>query len=320
MRISVVIPTYNAGTFIEEAIASVLAQKPAVHEIIVVNDGSTDRDYSTLEGLDGRVRVLQQPNRGVAAARNAGFQAATAEYIAILDADDVWLPGKIAVQAEILRSNPEFDAVFCRGITWFPESQSNQWVLPQDLPKEQEGGDIVSRLYYPDFLCGIPVAPSTMVIKRSIWKELSGYKEGLHYGEDYEFYFRLSFSHQVALVERFGMLYRRHAESATAKIQIENHWATVISSAVSMLGTRDRSGHTVNPERLRKHLASIHFQHGYRHFWLGDLEVAREAFWQSVRRTPFRLKAIVYLMFSYVPVLRDILRGWRRERTAKQGL
>ncbi len=107
MRISVVIPAYNAGKYVGRAIDSVLAQNRAADEIIVVDDGSTDDTAEVVGGYGERVRLIRQANAGASAARNAGIEAASGEWIAFLDADDEWLPKKLAIQCKHLERNPD---------------------------------------------------------------------------------------------------------------------------------------------------------------------------------------------------------------------
>ena len=107
MRISVIIPACNAAAWIGRAIDSVLGQTRAADEIIVVDDGSTDATADRVRSYGERVCLIRQANAGVSAARNAGIRAAKNEWIAFLDADDEWLPGKLAVQTGLLERNPE---------------------------------------------------------------------------------------------------------------------------------------------------------------------------------------------------------------------
>ena len=109
--VSVVIPAYNVAWCIRRAIDSVFAQDFRRCELIVVNDGSTDNTGNVLAAYGGAVRTIDQPNRGMSAARNAGIRSARGMYIAFLDADDWWLPGKISRQVELMERRPELG--FC---------------------------------------------------------------------------------------------------------------------------------------------------------------------------------------------------------------
>ena len=117
MKVSVVIPTHNDEATIAETLESVFAQRfDGAFEVIVVNDGSTDGTRALLEKFGGRIRVIDQENAGVASARNAGIAAAAGEYIALLDADDLWTEEMLAKTVPVLDKNPTSVAVFSDGI------------------------------------------------------------------------------------------------------------------------------------------------------------------------------------------------------------
>src|SRR5512143_3730544 len=107
--VSVVMPVYNGARYLRQALESALAQTYRPLEIVVVDDGSTDETPAILAEFGTRIRALRQPNSGSAAARNAALDAARGELIAFLDADDLWLPQKLAVQVEYLREHPDVD-------------------------------------------------------------------------------------------------------------------------------------------------------------------------------------------------------------------
>jgi glycosyltransferase involved in cell wall biosynthesis len=315
VKVSVIIPVYNAGKFIDESLASVLMQDWPAHEIILVNDGSTDRDYDLLSRLDARIRILNQTNQGVSAARNRGCAAATAEYVAILDADDVWLPGKLSAQMRHLTRSPEVDAVFCLGLYWTPSADDGSWrqAAPELVIRDLAVDDIVA-LHYKDFLFTIPVASSSMVVKKSVWQTIGGFDERMKYAEDQDFNLRLSHSHRVDLLKRVGMLYRQHTASATAGVQIPNHWADVTAKTVATLGLADGCGRRVDSGRIRHRLAQLHFFHGYDHFWRGRVDVARREFASAFRKNPLDLKTLSYLTVSVIPGLPSIIKRVRPPR------
>ncbi|MFO1456183.1 MAG: glycosyltransferase family 2 protein [Steroidobacteraceae bacterium] len=111
--VSVVIPTYNYGRFIARAIDSALGQTATPAEVIVVDDGSTDDTDEVLARYAGRIRVLRQANRGVSAARNAGIDSASGDFVAFLDSDDLWLPTKLERQIELFERYPASGAIGC---------------------------------------------------------------------------------------------------------------------------------------------------------------------------------------------------------------
>ena len=101
-RVSVIIPTYNCDRYLARAIESALEQSYTDHEILIVDDGSTDNTADLLDRYEGKIRYFRQPNRGVSAARNLALSHATGEFIAYLDADDMWYPKKLELQVAFL--------------------------------------------------------------------------------------------------------------------------------------------------------------------------------------------------------------------------
>jgi glycosyltransferase involved in cell wall biosynthesis len=106
VKVSTIIPTYNAERTIAQAIDSTLSPDFESHEVIVVNDGSTDSTPDILDMYRDRIQVVSQPNLGPSAARNAGARHSAGKYLAFLDADYLWLPGKLKAMVPALESNP----------------------------------------------------------------------------------------------------------------------------------------------------------------------------------------------------------------------
>src|SRR5262245_15747118 len=116
--VSVVIPTYNCGRLVTEAVDSVLGQTVPPAEVIVVDDGSQDDTAERLAAYAGRVRYLRQENQGVAAARNCGVAASGGEVVAFLDADDVWHPRKLEFQLAALDRHPGLGLLGTGSFDW----------------------------------------------------------------------------------------------------------------------------------------------------------------------------------------------------------
>jgi glycosyltransferase involved in cell wall biosynthesis len=110
-KVSVIIPAYNVESILSRAVESALTQDPPPHEIIVINDGSTDNTASVAKRYGDRIRYIEQTNQGQGPARNAGLSVCSGEYIGFLDADDYWLPGFIKATTEFLEKNPAAIAV-----------------------------------------------------------------------------------------------------------------------------------------------------------------------------------------------------------------
>ena len=136
--VSCIIPVFNAERFLDEAVRSALAQTYPALEIIVVNDGSTDGSEAVLAKYQSRVACILQPNRGEAAARNTGVRAARGEFVAFLDADDMWEPEKIGCQVARWHELPVIDLCFTRFQNfWMHESPSSDSEAGNLSPKRK---------------------------------------------------------------------------------------------------------------------------------------------------------------------------------------
>ena len=189
--ISVIIPTYNRGWIINEAIDSVLAQDYINYELIVVDDGSIDNTHDILNSYQKDFLVLRQNNKGVSAARNRGLAAASGRFIAFLDSDDIWLPQKLSQQVDFFHSNP--DALICQTEEiWI---RNNVRVNPKKRHKKPSG-----MIFEPSLsLC--LVSPSAVMIKRSLFEEVGLFDETLPACEDYDLWLRISCRHPVHLID-----------------------------------------------------------------------------------------------------------------------
>jgi len=146
LAISCVIPVFNGDRYLGEAIDSALSQRYAPLEVIVVDDGSTDRTAQVAAAFGSRISYHHQANGGAASARNRGVRAAQGELIAILDADDLWHPDKLAIQAERFESRPELDVSLTHMRNfWIPELAEEGETLGQSLPDGVSIQSLVAR-------------------------------------------------------------------------------------------------------------------------------------------------------------------------------
>ncbi len=190
--VSVIIPTYNRSWILKEAIDSVLAQEFKNFELIVVDDGSTDKTQDIFSRYKEKVIFYKQSNKGVSAARNKGISLASGEYLAFLDSDDLWLPNKLACQADFFNSNP--DAFICQTEEiWIRNSVR---VNPKKRHKKFSG-----MIFYRSLsLC--LVSPSAVMIRRSLFDETGLFDESLPACEDYDLWLRICCRYPVYLIEK----------------------------------------------------------------------------------------------------------------------
>lgn len=179
-RISVIIPYYNRARFIDDCLASVFAQTRAPDEIIVVDDGSRPDERRHLERFLPRVRVVDQPrNMGVAAARNAGVRAATGEWIAFNDSDDLWVPDKLAIQIDHVTRHG------CDGVHTAIRAFREDGRATVSDP-------IAPRLTLEDALHDNMIRMQSLLIKADVMRAIGGFDETLRCCEDDDLGIRLA--------------------------------------------------------------------------------------------------------------------------------
>ncbi|MES9872726.1 MAG: glycosyltransferase family A protein [Candidatus Sedimenticola sp. 6PFRAG7] len=192
MQISVVIPTHNRATVLERALASVLTQTHPAMEVIVVDDGSEDRTRELLAQKFPSVRYLHQPNQGVSSARNLGIANTRGDWIAFLDSDDEWLPGKLQAQKELLSNQPDIRICHTEEIWIRDGKRVNQ------MKKHTKQGGVIFRHCLP--LCVI--SPSSVMIHRDVFEQVGVFDESLPACEDYDLWLRICARYPVAFIEQ----------------------------------------------------------------------------------------------------------------------
>lgn len=189
--VSVIIPTYNRGWTLTEAIDSVLGQDFQNYELIVVDDGSTDDTREILDTYGGNIIVLRQTNKGVSAARNRGIAQAGGQLLAFLDSDDIWLPGKLSHQVDFFKLHPDALINQTEEI-WI---RNDVRVNPKDRHRKPSGMIFQRSLE----LC--LVSPSAVMIKKTLFDAVGGFDESLPACEDYDLWLRIGCRFQVHLID-----------------------------------------------------------------------------------------------------------------------
>lgn len=206
--ISVIIPTRNRAAYLREAIDSVLAQRRADFELIVVDDGSTDATPALLAAIDDpRLRVVRQPPRGIGAAMNAGLRAARGAYVARLDSDDTWRPELLEVLAATLDARPDIDVAYARG----QAMDAGGHLLPhrQGMPMRFPG-EALRSMVFDDFTCNI-----ALLARRDCLERAGTYDEALPANEDWDLWLRVARASRFAFVDRVLAHIRWHDGNLT---------------------------------------------------------------------------------------------------------
>ncbi|MBU2623748.1 MAG: glycosyltransferase family 2 protein [Proteobacteria bacterium] len=185
--VSVIIPAYNVESCLSRAVLSALEQVPPPLEVIVINDGSTDRTAEVARGFGERIRYLEQPNQGQGAARNAGLAVAAGEYVAFLDADDCWLPGFFNATSDFFRSHPEAVAVSTGWKIYQHDDQVITFPSPES-PKNIPDKALILDDFFSFWGKFDHIRTGTILIRHSIIKKAGYQQPHLRISQDLEYW------------------------------------------------------------------------------------------------------------------------------------
>lgn len=203
--VSVIIPAFNAGAFIGEAIESILAQSHGAVEIIVVDDGSTDDTAAVAARHGGAVRVIRQTNAGPAAARNRGLTDARGAFVAFLDADDLWPSHKIRAALLAFEDVPQAEVVL---------GHSQLFEIDKDNGKP---------IFVASPVDTFPWSIAAAMFRRSVFENVGPFDEDLRFGEDTDWFERAEHLRvNIRKIDDIGLLVRRHAANSTRGRTVQN--------------------------------------------------------------------------------------------------
>lgn len=222
--VSVVIPAYNQARFITSALESILAQSYSPIEVIVVNDGSTDDTAKILKQYTG-IQVIEQENKGLSAARNAGILASKGDLIALLDSDDVMVQERIQFQVAYLQDNPDIDVVYTALTVIDENGKVLNTIRRESLPPDQF-------LAFEFFRNQVP-SPSSILAKSEVFQK-EPFDATFRIGEDLEWIIRTAHQFTFGYLDKPLTHYRRHQSNLSEKLenlraielQILNHYGT----------------------------------------------------------------------------------------------
>ncbi|OOG51168.1 glycosyltransferase [Polaromonas sp. C04] len=285
-KISVVIPCFNADKYIEAAIRSVLAQEWPQLEIVVVDDGSSDNSSKLVRDKFPEVVLLRQANQGVAVARNNGISHAKGDWIAFLDADDIWLPGKLHAQWATLKATPAARMTYTAWQVW---SGLEPTPSPECLAALLNDADETDRWsgatgwVYSQLLLDCVVWTSTVLAHRTVFKEVGQFDPTLRIGEDYDLWLRASRVTQILRVPRPYALYRMHSASITKSVPEKNYRNLVVDRALARWGYVAPDGSYARKADVASAMAKSWSDFAGAHLDAGNLALAQQAGLQALR-------------------------------------
>ena len=293
MSVSLVIATFNHGRVLADALDSAVAQTLRGVEIIVVDDGSTDDTPAVLARYAGRIRGVRQPNRGLAAARNAGLAIAHGTYVSFLDADDVMMPTKLAEQVAVLDRAPTVGWTYCdvliETVTTGAETRASE--------QFGYGARMLEGWLFPELIRGNFIPVIAPLVRRTVLDAVGGFDERLTALEDWDLWLRMSLIAEARYSPAVLVRYRVHpggmsedrARMDRNRFYVLDKLCRARPAAVEGLGAAGR-----------RIIADTHNWLGKEAYARGDWPEARRRFAASLVTVPWQRQAPVLLGLSLV--------------------
>lgn len=299
--VSVIIPAFNCSAYIKETIDGILSQGVENLEIIVVNDGSVDDTREkVLLCKDNRVRLIDQKNSGVCAARNRGLSAASGNYIAFMDHDDYWLPGKLKAQLNAFKKYPDTGVVFTNFQWWHQNSNGCYDISDEMVLKNNEPGidQAFCGWVYHKMLLDSWVLTSTALAKKEVFDKIGNFDEQLPYSEDWDLWLRASREFKFLKLNQFSTLYRQHSTQGSRIVRDVDYRTILIEGAIRKWGVCSKNGESADKKNLYRKLAEYHSDFALYHVKYGSLMSAQKSFFKSIRSDPTYWRSYAYSLCS----------------------
>jgi glycosyltransferase involved in cell wall biosynthesis len=298
--VSIILPVYNSAKLLPAALESAFAQTFQDFEIIAVNDGSTDDTAQVLKQYEPRIRIMHQANAGASSARNAAIRVAQGEFIAFLDADDIWEPQKLALQVEAMRADAKLGVCYTECL-YFDEEKS--WLANFGRHPQMSG------MIFDAILADHFISMSSVLVRKRCLDEVGLFDESLIGSEDYNVYLRLAKKYPYHFVNQPLVRLRCHDGNLSGNLpQMCRDEIANLDKIAAMFPDM-----AIPKRRLS---AQLLYRFGQYHFDAHDFKLARECFARSIRFGPLRLKSYIYLVASSLPLgllqtLRNVVRAVR---------
>jgi GT2 family glycosyltransferase len=293
--VSVIVPAYNASQTIRETIDSILAQTLTDFELIIVDDGSTDDTAFIISGFtDERIQYFYQPNNERSAARNQGITLAKASYIAFIDADDLWLPGKLERQVALLKKKPELGLVYCDVFHFDGHTGENIFRYSQEA-KLHHGRVAWQFLLNENF-----IQSPTPIVRKEVLQDVGLFDPDLIPVEDWDMWFRIARKYPINFVNQPLARYRVCHYRVN---ELDSHHQRYLSTLRFLDKTCQKllsEGHRQSIGLVQRAIALTNYRHGVILMRNREDIQAIEMFKSTVKGYPFYPKTYIRLFQSLI--------------------
>ena len=305
--VSIIIPFFNGESLFHYTIDSILNQSFDNFEVVIVDDGSNERNKAALREFgqrDTRIIIHEKPNGGVASARNFGIAASSGSYIALCDQDDTWHPDKLARQVEHLDNHPDC-ALTYTAIEFIDEHgeaiSTPDWAWVSDID-----GDGLRALFKQN-----RIATFTAMFRRNMLPSAEPFRQHLAPSDDWDLWLRLAIDHPFGYIPQVLGQYRVHAGNESRNLmRMQNAENSVIETFVQEHPDAvTRLGKTL----VEKKLSALYIETAKLHFQKNDLEEARRYCRKAIKHDCSFSNVLTYASTAYTPTMRNRY-AWYKKR------
>ena len=279
-QVSVIIPAYNAERTIKQTIESVQQQTFQDFELIVINDGSKDRTVELVQSIkDERLKIFSFENGGLPVARNRGISHATGEFIAFLDADDLWTPDKLELQLTALKQHPEAGVAYS-WTSFMDVNDQGEAVSFLPSPKYSFEGNVYEKLLVSDFIH----SGSNTLIRRQAIASAGEFDPTLKSCEDWDYWLRLATNWHFVVVPKHQIFYRRTPGAMSSKVEVMKEAALIaMEKAYKAAPPELQYLKTYTLTSFHKYCAGQYLEHCTD---ISEVRQAQEHLWSAIRLQP----------------------------------
>lgn len=290
-KVTVAVSTYNREKYINDCINSVLEQSYQDFELIIIDDGSTDNTRDVVQKYnDPRIKYYYQNNSGQNSARNAGINYASADYVALMDSDDVWHPEKLEKQVEILEENPDIGLVYCG-----TELIDKNGKSCGRKPLVTHSGHILDKLLMTNFLYN----GSCPLFRKSCIERVGLFDCSITRMTDWEFYLRFAIHYKFFGIDEYLLKYRIHNETMSHNFKDYESCGIKILEKVFNDEDLDSKYLKYKNEAIARRYSYL----GKRYFENGFFQESRKYFKNTIKqdfRMILKCNTLIYLVLSYL--------------------
>ena len=307
--VSVIVPVHNGARHLGQTLAAVLAQTHPQVEIVVVDDGSTDRSLEVVAHTAPRAVVAHNAQAGgVSRARNQGLAMAQGRVVCFLDQDDLWHPSHLARQLAAFERMPEAGAVVVPYHHWYPGTDG--YAAPETLwpaAADDHFDPAFTGWVYHQFMHDCWALTSATMLRREALEEVGPFDPDRPYGEDWELWLRLSRRWQFAKLGHPAVLYRQHPSQGSRQARETDHRTELLLAHAKAFGLASADGRAISRPHFETLIAGYQVRFGLHHLSHGSAALGRRALWSAWRRDPVRLRHLALAAAATV--------GWRPRAT-----